>query len=231
MLIVRRLIKWVLLSLLGLGVFCALYAATAFILPYFPANNTENNAEAGSDHMTIYLITNGVHTDLVMPLQHSLMDWSGVFPLHSIAWPSQPELIAIGWGDREFYLNTPTWADLTASRALGALLGFNESLLHVSLYRQSFLPPDITYPVTLTSEQYQRLVAYVLDSLATPVQQVPGAYGRNDAFFAAIGSYNTFTTCNTWTGDALQAAGVKVSRWTPFANNVLATLEPLSANR
>ncbi len=77
----------------------------------------------------------------------------------------------------------------------------------------------------ISGEQYRTLVAYVLATVAEPVTQITGQYSNNDAFFEALGSYNVLTTCNTWTGDGLQAAGVKTSVWTPFAANVLANLE------
>jgi hypothetical protein len=37
-----------------------------------------------------------------------------------------------GWGDRDFYLNTPTWTDMNPLRSLGALVGRGRTVVHVS---------------------------------------------------------------------------------------------------
>jgi hypothetical protein len=45
-------------------------------------------------------------------------------------------------------------------------------------------------------------------------------YGDNDAFYEAIGSYNLFKTCNTWTNNALKSCGQKACFWTPFESGI-----------
>ena len=135
--------------------------------------------------------------------------------------------LAFGWGDREFYLNTPQWADLTVSRALGALTGGNASLLHVTWLSRAQLRRG-AYALPLSTAQYRQLTAYVQATLpATGAVQIAGAhYGKQDAFYEALGSYNAFETCNTWTGRALRRAGIKTGRWTPFEQNVVWHLQP-----
>jgi uncharacterized protein (TIGR02117 family) len=146
------------------------------------------------------------------------IDWLQVFPLKDFrAPPPDAEFVAIGWGDREFYLNTPTWGDLTASRAFGALSGGNRALVHVSYLRREQLARG-AYALPLSQAQYAQLVGYVRAALpqgqATPIA---GAhYDNQDAFYEANGGYNLFETCNTWTGRGLRQAGVEVGRWTPF---------------
>lgn len=141
--------------------------------------------------------------------------------------PPDAEFIAIGWGDREFYLNTPTWADLTASRAAGALLGGKRALIHVSYLQRGQLQNG-AYKLPLSQTQYAQLVDYVRAALPSG-QAIPIAgahYGDNDAFYEAEGGYNLFETCNTLTGRGLRQAGVTVSRWTPFDFNVVWHLQP-----
>ena len=176
------------------------------------------NTSSGSPAVEAWVLSNGVHTDYVLPVRSILVDWQKLFPLSDFrAPPPDAEFIAIGWGDREFYLHTPTWADLTVARALGALAGRNRALLHVSYLRRAQLGAG-AYRLPLSLVQYARLVDYVRTALpegqATPVA---GAhYDRQDAFYEANGGYHLFETCNTWTGRGLRRAGVKVSRWTPF---------------
>ena len=141
--------------------------------------------------------------------------------------PPGAEFVAIGWGDRDFYLHTPTWADLTLRRAVGALFGANASLLHVSWLTRAHLRQG-AYALPLSQRQYLALVAHVRGSLPSGrALALPGAgYGPEDAFYEAEGGYHLFETCNTWTGRGLRRAGVPVSRWTPFDVNVVGQLRP-----
>lgn len=218
--------------LLGLVLVMVLaYLAVSFALVFFPANadapqNTQGEIQA-------YVQSNGVHTDLVFPIRSALVDWTSVFPWQQFpAVPADARWVSIGWGDREFYLNTPQWRDLTVGRALGALSGRHGSLLHVAYWRDNQLASQ-RRALPLSASQYAALVQHVRRSLAGDslvAQAVPNAhYDEQDAFFEARGHYGPFETCNTWVGRGLREAGVKTSRWTPFDAQVLWHLEPVSA--
>ena len=146
-------------------------------------------------------------------------DWRTTFrPEHFAVSLDSARYLAIGWGDRDFYLQTPTWADLTVPTALRALSGRNPSLVHVT-YLRSVRGMTNGARMPLTEEAYRALAAYVERSLVLAdgrAVAVPGSYSRADAFFEAHGSYSPVSTCNAWVGEALQSAGVRVSRWTPF---------------
>jgi uncharacterized protein (TIGR02117 family) len=234
---VKRWLLRIAFTLLGLVALVGLYVAAAFVLVWWPANakppintpiNTPINAPA---EVQAWVLSNGVHTDYVFPIRSATLDWLQVFPLKDFrAPPPDAEFIAIGWGDREFYLNTPTWADLTASRAFGALAGGNRALVHVSYLRRAQLARG-AYALPLTQAQYAQLAGYVRAALpqgrATPIA---GAhYDDQDAFYEANGGYNLFETCNTWTGRGLREAGVTVGRWTPFDFTVTWHLAPAPA--
>lgn len=219
-----RFALWPLLALLALPL---LYVAAAFAFAMWPSDAEPARDEARVD---AYVVSDGVHTDLVFPLAGHGQDWTKVFPAaHFKAMPPDAAYVAIGWGDREFYLNTPRWRDLTARRALQALSGSGSALAHVSFLRAADLRQG-SYRVPLSPEQYTSLTQYVLGSLVLAEQQavaVPGRhYGSSDAFFEARGSYNLFNTCNTWTGRGLRWAGVRIGAWTPFGANVTWHLQP-----
>ncbi|MBI1732171.1 MAG: TIGR02117 family protein [Gammaproteobacteria bacterium] len=198
-----------------------LYVAVAGLLVLFPANREPPREPA---KVQAFIATNGVHAEFVFPARSPGMDWTQIFPLRDFPPGSrEAEFIALGWGDREFYLNTPRWPDLTLRRALGALSGRNPSLVHAT-YVLSLDDYGERYRLPLTESQYTTLVEYVRRTLLLSegsAIRIPGAtYGYNDAFFEARGSYGPFTTCNTWVGGGLREAGVTVSRWTPFESNV-----------
>lgn len=189
--------------------------------------------EPAASRVVVYLASNGAHLDWILPVRHRAVDWTARFP--RAAFPAfaargrlseqagLPDWVAIGWGDREFYLNTPTWKDLTFKRAIGAVVGRNSSLLHVAYVDPVLTGPDV-WQIALTDEQYGRLVAFLDESMVQSSGvgvAVPNRhYGRRDAFFEGTGRYHAFRTCNSWVGEGLRAAGQGGSRWTPFPQNV-----------
>ena len=217
-----RLIAAVLL--LPLVLFGA-YLGAASALMLWPARGA---APVEPPAVEAYVLSNGIHTDYVFPVRSTTIDWSQLFPLSQArAVPADAEFIAIGWGDREFYLNTPTWADLTAARAFGALRGGNRALLHVTWLRRADLRGSV-WRLPLSVPQYVALAAHVHAALpgARAVPIAGAHYDGNDAFYEANGSYHLFETCNTWTGRGLRRADVTVSRGTPFDVNVVWHLQP-----
>ena len=129
----RRLALLLLLPFAGF----ALYVGVASALMIWPTAAPHAREPATIE---AYVMSNGVHTDYVFPLRAAAIDWSQLFlPSHPREVPPDAEFIAIGWGDREFYLNTPTWSDLTVARAFGALRGGNRALLHVTWLRRADL--------------------------------------------------------------------------------------------
>jgi uncharacterized protein (TIGR02117 family) len=220
----RLLLLLLRLALLSIGLVLA-YFAVACALVLIPANSHPRSEVIA---VNAFVLTNGVHTDLVLPIRAQGVDWSQAFPARHL--PQDPggeaAYVAIGWGDREFYLHTPQWRDLTARRALQALSGSGRSLLHVTHLREADLRGSGVHALPLTAAQYASLVAYVNATLVrTPSGEgahLPDQhYGSHDAFYEARGSYDLFTTCNAWTGQALRQAGVKVSVWTPLASQVV----------
>ncbi|WP_218508161.1 TIGR02117 family protein [Variovorax sp. dw_308] len=201
------------------------YVAIASALMFWPANATP---PAEDRAIEAWVLSNGVHTDIVLPLRGHGTDWSQTFlPADFRAAPPDADYIAIGWGDRDFYLYTPTWADLTVKRALGALAGIHSAVLHVTYLRRAEFE-KLAHRVPLSQRQYDVLRDYVRASLpqgrAAPVAGVH--YAANDAFYEAEGRYSMVETCNNWTGRGLRLAGVTVSRWSPFDFNVVRHLPP-----
>lgn len=178
------------------------------------------------DGVRILVESNGVHTDVVLPKVAAGVDLRDLVPAADLADPRYAgyDHIAVGWGEKTFYLETPTWADVRPLTVLQAALGSDRTVLHVE-HLPMPAPDADSRAVTLRPEEYRRLAAFVRASFA-PEQ--PGSrrwhragYGRGDAFYAATGRYSALNTCNAWTGDALAAAGVRIGAWTPFPVTVL----------
>ncbi|MBB5193498.1 uncharacterized protein (TIGR02117 family) [Silvimonas terrae] len=211
----------VLFLIAALGLAISLYLLAAMVLGVLPK---QRNAQLADASIVIYLETNGVHTDLLLPARNEVIDWARWFsPRHTRSGQSPPvaDAIAIGWGDRQFYLNTPTWADLKLSTALNALTGRDTTLLHVSWGPMPATGDPQRMALRLSPDNYRHLVEYIehstrLDAQNQAIWLGGRAYRQDDAFYEATGHYSLFKTCNEWVRAGLEVAHVRVPWWSPF---------------
>lgn len=196
----------------------ALYVILSLLIPFIGVSAKDDGEKKD---IPIYIYTNGVHTDIVMPVKNDLQDWSKKIPFANITSKrTDYQYIGIGWGDKGFYLDTPTWADLKFSTAFKAAFWLSESAMHCTYYN-TMKEGDDCKMMMISRSQYKKLIQFVEDKfdkdkngnfIPIPTNAV---YSDNDAFYDANGSYNFLYTCNTWTNDALKAAGQKAALWTP----------------
>jgi uncharacterized protein (TIGR02117 family) len=202
--------------------FIVFYLSTAFICARIPVN--ESISKEGD--ITVYIKSNGVHTDLIVPVKSKKIDWSNIFPYANTKdKDSTSKFLALGWGDKGFYLNTPTWGDLTFSTAFKAMFGLSTSALHTT-YLDTLKVSGTCKKISMTSNEYNLLVRYIKRTISTKKGSsilIPtnAVYGTNDAFYEATGSYHLFSTCNTWTNRALKYSNKKACYWTPFDTGIL----------
>ncbi len=205
-----------------------LYLLVAAILGAVPANVAWRPPEQG---VAIFVRSNGVHTWIVMPKTNSHMDWRPYAPGEHLADPrwGGANYVAIGYGNRDFYLNTPTWGDLSPRTAAIALLGGGPTLLHVE-HDHNPRPDEWTRPLKVTPDQYRRLTRFIaarfrIDDEGRAMPVLGRGYRTNDMFYEAEGGYSFVLTCNEWTGRALRAAGIRTGLWTPFAQSIMWRLD------
>jgi len=223
----ERTFRLLLLTLAALTVLIALYVFGALFLSRIPVP-----AEAAdSKEITVYILSNGVHTDLVVPVRSGDVDWTqNVSFAHTTGRDSSARWVAFEWGDKGFYLETPTWDDLTASVAFNAMFGLGDAAIHAT-FHQRIQEGPLCKRITLSQEQYQRLSSYIRNSFAFDAQGRTQAivthanYGNTDAFYEGVGSYSLFHTCNGWTNEALKFCGQKACWWTPMDTGILRQYE------
>ncbi|MEM7783314.1 MAG: TIGR02117 family protein [Planctomycetota bacterium] len=207
---VARLVKWTLLLVM-------LYFLIALI-GLIPVNSDFVPTENG---IKIYIYSGEFHSDLILPVAAGNIDWRAVFPSDHFRSPTDwASHIAFGWGDREFYLNTPSWRDLKISTAANALLIPSTTVMHVSLMGEPLAHPKLR-STTISEDQFRELTLFVQSSFAERNNPNQGrikanAYGQFDAFYRGAGHYHIFQTCNCWVGNALKKAKVKTGWFTPF---------------
>ncbi len=195
-----------------------IYVILGLLIPYIPVSAKDDGQKK---EIPIYIYTNGVHTDIVMPVKNDLQDWSLKIPFaNTKSKKTDYQYIGIGWGDKGFYLDTPTWADLKFSTAVKAAFWLSDSAMHCTYYNTMKEGADCKM-IMISRSQYENLVKFVEDKfdrdqngkfMLIPTNAV---YSDNDAFYDAKGTYSFLYTCNTWSNNALKAAGQKAALWTP----------------
>jgi len=195
-----------------------IYVILGLLIPYIPVSAKDDGQKK---EIPIYIYTNGVHTDIVMPVKNDLQDWSLKIPFaNTKSKKTDYRYIGIGWGDKGFYLDTPTWADLKFSTAVKAAFWLSDSAMHCTYYN-TMKEGDDCKMIMISRNQYENLVKFVEDKfdrdqngnfMLIPTNAV---YSDNDAFYDAKGTYSFLYTCNTWSNNALKAAGQKAALWTP----------------
>jgi uncharacterized protein (TIGR02117 family) len=222
MITIKKIAKVILRLVLGLVAFVLLYLLCAFLFSVWAVKKEA----ATSNDVAIYILTNGDHTDIVVPVKNDITDWSKEISYNNtVSRDTTGKYLAIGWGDKGFYLSTPTWADLKFSTAFKAAFALSTSAIH-STYYQAMPESNDCKKIMISNEQYKRLITFVDSSFKRDAEgkviniKTNANYDKNDAFYEAKRKYNMFYTCNTWANNALKASGQTACVWTPFDRGI-----------
>jgi len=213
---VKEILKKVIKVISGFCILILLYLLVTFVLSRIPIAEEQDV----KDEVTIYIKNNGVHTDIVVPTVNEQIDWSKTFlPSNTKSLRAPLPYLAIGWGDKGFYLETPTWADLKFSVAVKAAFGLSESAIHTTYYPR-MVESDDCKRILISKEQYVRLAEYIQETIERnpdgSAMHIAANYGPTDAFYEAEGKYSVFKTCNSWANKGLKECGQKACLWTAF---------------
>ncbi|WP_262919313.1 DUF2459 domain-containing protein [Niabella hibiscisoli] len=139
-----------------------IYVVAALLIPFIPVN--KNKDYQSPNDLTIYIMSNGVHTDIVVPVKTEWVDWTNYISYADTDLKDTTySYVGIGWGDKGFYLQTPTWADLKFSTAFKAMTGLSSSAIHATFY-QSIVPDSTTVAINISKEDYKDMVAFITKS-------------------------------------------------------------------
>lgn len=219
---VRRRCWRVLRFILRILLFALFFYVAIVLIGLIPVNNGFVPTEDGIE---VFLVSTPVHADIVLPIETDTIDWREHFPAEYFSGDvSGATHVAIGWGDRAFFVETPTWADMRVSTAAKALFWSSATCLHVSMKRAEYLGDDAR-SLKISVDQYRQLVEYVnagfqSDANGRKMRLDNVAYASNDAFFEAHGRYHCLNTCNCWVGGAMKAGGVKTGWLTPLPKTI-----------
>lgn len=183
------------------------------------------NSNPKLGEIEIFILSNGVHTDIVLPIKNAHKDWSKSVKFEHIQLKDTlMKYLAFGWGDKGFYLETPTWAELKFSVAFKAVFHLSTTAIHATFYKDL---KESTHckKIFISKDDYVKLVSYIEESFMYDKNKnvilIPNhSYSNTDCFYEAEGVYSLFYTCNTWANNALKYSNQKSCLWTAFDKGI-----------
>lgn len=226
---IKKIARWILRKTLRgflfFSLFIVLYLSVGFVLSRISTNKEKSKDQS----VEVFVLSNGVHTDVVVPYKSNIKNWRKLFPTdHTKGKRSKDSFnwLAIGWGDKGFYLETPTWGDLTFSTVFKAAFGLSSAAVHATLY-EDMQESETAKSIKISRRQYKLLVKYIERSIKKDAKgksqyiTTDAVYGETDAFYESRGVYSMFHTCNTWANGALKSCKQKACWWTWNSSSIL----------
>ena len=202
----KKIIKWILCFFIVPTTYIILSLLLSFI-------TIKGKGESKKSEKVIYLTTNGIHLDMVILIENidSLV-------LSGIKYNKNEKYLSFGWGDENFYLNTPSWGNLTFSNAFKAMFLKSSTLMHITRYKQKRAH---WVEVRVDETQLKKLNSYLLNTFKVNKNGMKiilenKGYASIDDFYKSKGSYSCFKTCNSWVNNGFKESGLKSCLWTPF---------------
>lgn len=206
LIILKKVFKWILCFIL----IPVIYLLVSLILSSITVDRKIENQVLDKK---IYLSTNGIHLNIILPKN----DLDSLL-LFGLKHEETDEYLSFGWGDENFYLNTPTWGDLTFKNAFRAVFLKSSTLLHVNRYKHK---NSNWVEIEVSDFELNKLTYYILNTFLThengeKIMLENKGYTSTDDFYKSKGSYSIFKTCNTWVNIGFKKSGLKCCLWTPF---------------
>ena len=187
----------------------------------------QHHGEVVPQNQAIYVVSGGWHTEIGLPLAAL----SGRLVALKTDFPSARWLV-FGWGAHDYYMaQDPSIGDLLRAAASGPAVML---VIPLQISPEAFFGAANVFALPAPRDGMQRLSEFLWGHLATDDEGPPRRVGagpyRQSVFFASTGTYNLGHTCNTWTAEALRAAGLPVNATgVVFAGQVLDQLPPILA--
>ncbi len=155
----------------------------------------------------IYFIYRDWHTSILIPAD-AIHAHSRYLKTDAV----DQQYLRVGWGDGEYF----TGRSKTLGAATRALFISRYSALQILGYSQppfDDLPASTWVPLAVTESGLRKLITYIDDSFdlenRRPIPLIAHGEGVGN-FYKSSGHYGLLSNCNTWSGRALQAAGLPV---------------------
>jgi len=208
-----------LVSLIMLGLACALAACV-----WSPVEPYVGQAQRVQ---TLYVVASGWHTEIGL----SADDLSGPIEVLRHGSPSARYFV-FGWGERGYYMQP----NVGLGDLLAASMPASSVMLVIPMrtrLAEFFASGSRVFEIPVAQEGIDRLTQFLWGYLEKDPHQLPRLIGNGpypeSGFYASLGTYSLANTCNTWTAQALQVAGLPVSvAGVVFAHEVVSQIRPLA---
>jgi len=176
----------------------------------------------------ILVLSNPIHTDIAIPIEPESL---AALPFLAeaglpVAHPHARWLL-IGWGAREFYTQTPSFAEMQPGPTFKALT-LDAATMHVDVIGDLTADAPFVVPVDITPEGYAGLLQAMSESFTRRDGQVIPiegyALGTADRFFEGEGFFTAVLGCNTWSARMLRSAGLRTGIWNPLPLSLTTSL-------
>jgi uncharacterized protein (TIGR02117 family) len=190
--------------------------AIAVLLPRKWSNDLKSNC-----NLDVCVASSGVHTDIIVPTKNHVVNWHQYISIADIGIDKNHDYsyLSFGWGDRDFYMSTPSVADIKLSTTIKALFLPTPSVMYVKGYN---LIPDYwdVKCIKINEIDYLQLMKFIqasfqLDTKGKNIRLGDG-HTNNGGFYAANGSYSILRNCNSWTAEGLRKADIN----TPLGDSI-----------
>lgn len=179
----------------------------------------------------IYVSGGIMHTNFFVPVRNDAFDWNQHLNLATLGkrMATEYRYLQFGWGDRRFYIETPSWDKISISSALRSLLLQNPAALFVKGHTTvPYYPNETLKCISLDQTRYLKLMHFLEASFQTNSQgkeRISSGHDGDSSFYAATGRYSMFKTCNSWTAEGLRSADVNTPLWGGLAPAVMQQLK------
>ena len=202
---VRRLKR-----LAGALVILAAGFVAAALLTATPADRELYPAKPGEGAVVVYVLTNSVHSDLVVPT--ALLAAAPGPAASAVERMAPTPWTSIGWGDEAFYQGHG-WSPARLGEVVRALFGpGNPSVVRLGGVADPTAEPGFPRVVSLTLSQrgFERMRSRLDSAFAAQDGELVlvAPAGPNALFFRGRESFSILQVCNVWTGRLIAAAGV-----------------------
>jgi uncharacterized protein (TIGR02117 family) len=222
-------------------VFASIFVMTSLLtIGYFtPRKWGTASPQACDSPYRVYVEGDQMHVNLILPVRTQTDDWNQFLPIQTIGRDTQENYryLKFGWGDRDFYMNTPSWSEVKITHVLRALfMPGNPTAMYVQGFTD--LPQEKGVEIKcvgVSQKEYSQLVDFIQNSFQSDTKGIPIRIqdGSNDTsgFYEATGHYSALKTCNTWAADGLRAANINTPLWSGLAPAVMRQVQGCECDR
>jgi uncharacterized protein (TIGR02117 family) len=172
----------------------------------------------------------GIHSNIIVPTENRVFDWHKYLSIDGIGIDNAKNYnyLSFGWGDRDFYMSTPSLVNLKLSTTFKALFLPTPSVMYVKGYQ--IIPNYLEVKcIKINQNDYWQLTNFIESSFQVDANgrkiRLGNGHTDNAGFYAAKGSYSILRNCNSWTAEGLRKADVNTPLWSGLSSAIMLHLK------